>query len=77
VAALLRRHLAHLDSVRRARAELIEALDAYSGQLKAANIAGGQIAGRLRRAAAHCDADAERLDRQRREAITTRRAEAA
>jgi hypothetical protein len=72
VAALLHRHLARLDAERRTRAALIEALDAYSASLKVTNARAGQIAGRLRRAAAQLDADAELFRRERCPALAGR-----
>jgi hypothetical protein len=74
VAALLRRRLARLDAERRTRAGLIEALDAYSTELKVANITAGQVAGRLRRLAARYDSDADSVRRQRRATRTGRAA---
>jgi hypothetical protein len=73
VAALLRRELALVDRDRRTRQALIFALEDYACRLRLQNMVAGELAGRLRRMAANCDADADRLARQRRERITMSR----
>jgi hypothetical protein len=69
VAADLRRRIAHHDYRRRARCALIHALDDYARRLMTQNMVEASLVGRLRRDAAHFEADAARVRRNRRLAI--------
>src|SRR5262245_55841409 len=66
-AALVRRRIAQHDQNRRTRQTLILAMLDYVWRLKVQNMVEGQIVGRLRRIAAHHDADAQRVANNRRQ----------
>jgi hypothetical protein len=77
VAARLRHRIAQHEEDRRTRRALIRALDAFIHDLKVRNTMAARLVGRLRRAAAEYEADAERARQQRRLVITTKCREAA